>query len=339
VNKYFFALLLAFVIGMLFIGCGIVTTDGSPALLVDVYDSSKACVGTTVFADLLDVSNPRIVEVDMDGNVVWEYYIPDDLKQYYNPGLDVEVLSTNNILFVLPGKGIYEINRSGTIVWSHLDADCSHDADRLANGDTIYVFGNDDTKQDAQVKQVNSSGQLVWSWYAKDDFDVAPYNNIWDAGWTHINAVTRMQNGNTLVGLRNFQLTAVVSADGSVVRSYDWASLAGATDPDPHDPEVETGTETLLVALQNDSPYQGMEITMSNEATVWTYANSDLRTARDCDRLSNGNTLFVGVLRSEDTSVIFEVTPAGEIVWQLKAINAPVGQNPGWFYKAQRVCP
>jgi hypothetical protein len=63
-----------------------------------------------------------------------------------------------------------------------------------------------------------------------------------------------------------------------------------------------------------------------------------LRTTRDCDRLTNGNTLMVGVMHEDDESVIFEVTSAGEIVWQLRLKCAPVGQNPGWFYKAQRIC-
>jgi len=61
-----------------------------------------------------------------------------------------------------------------------------------------------------------------------------------------------------------------------------------------------------------------------------------LRTARDCDRrLPNGNTLIVGVLQPPENSVVFEVTPDGAIVWQLKIKDAPVTHNPGLFYKAQ----
>jgi hypothetical protein len=37
-------------------------------------------------------------------------------------------------------------------------------------------------------------------------------------------------------------------------------------------------------------------------------------------------------------SFIFEVTPEGAIVWQLTLTGAPVGNAPGWFYKAQRIC-
>lgn len=306
-------------------------------IYVDIYSPEKACNGTTLFADLHDGQNPRIIEVNMVGVIVWEYLIPEDLKQYTNPGLDVEWLEEDDhVLFVLPLKGVYEIDRNGNIVWQHEDDEISHDADRLQNGNTIYVFGGNDKKIDPQVKEVDAGGQIVWSWYAKDEFDVDPFRTIERGGWTHANAVARLSDGNTMVNLRNFSLTTVVSPDGSVLRNIDWASISGATTPDPHDPEVQSNGN-ILVALQNDSPYQGVEIDPS-EAVVWTYTRAGLRTTRDCDRLPNGNTLMVGVLEGEEESVIFEVTPEGEIVWQLKLMDAPVGSGPGWFYKAERIC-
>lgn len=39
-----------------------------------------------------------------------------------------------------------------------------------------------------------------------------------------------------------------------------------------------------------------------------------------------------------DDSVIMEVTPSGEVVWQLKYKDSPATGTPGWFYKAGRVC-
>jgi hypothetical protein len=306
-------------------------------LYVDIYDSEKACNGTTLLTEVYDPQKPRVIEVDMQGNIVWEYILPDNLKQYTQPGFDAELLSNGHILIVLPRKGIREIDRSGNILWKHDDEKISHDADRLSNGDTIYVFGGGDKKGDPQVKEVDSNGDLVWSWYAKEEFDVDPYADIDDQGWTHINAVTRLQNGNTLASLRNFGLTVIIGTDGSVLRTYDWTYISGATNPDPHEPEVES-EGALLIALQNDSPYQGVEIDMTSEEIVWSYSRDGLRTTRDCDRLPNGNTLLVGVLREEDEAVIFEVTSGKEIVWQLRLNNAPVGKNPGWFYKAQRIC-
>ncbi len=316
------------------------TAEGPPEVMgeyyVDVYNSEKAYNGTTLFTDAHDPENPKVVEVDMNGNIVWEYILPEELRSYTQPGFDAELLSNQNISIVLPRKGIYEIDRSGSIVWKHEDSKVSHDADRLANGNTIYVYGDNDTKDDPQVKEVDSSGNLVWAWYAKDYFDVHPFSNISREGWTHTNAVIRMDDGNTLINLRNFQLTVIVDPEGSVVKQFNWRAISGAMRPDPHDPEILPDGH-LLIALQNDSPYQGVEIDMSSEDIVWSYTQDGLRTVRDCDRLPNGNTLMVGVLVEDDESVIFEVTSSGEIVWRLKITDTPATLQPGWFYKAQRI--
>ena len=46
-------------------------------------------------------------------------------------------------------------------------------------------------------------------------------------------------------------------------------------------------------------------------------------------------------MQGEEESVIFEVTPDGDIVWQLGLKNAPAKRGdkraPGWFYKAERI--
>jgi hypothetical protein len=307
-----------------------------PDISVDIYDSGKAYPGTTIFADMHETDRPRIIEVNMQGEIVWEYVLPNNLKQYTNPGFDVEVLSDNHVLFVLPLKGVYEIDRSGDIVWSYLDSKVSHDADRLPNGNTLVIWGGGDSVDDNQVKEVNPQGQVVWSWRAKENFYHPPYDNIWDQGWTHANAATRMANGNTLVNLRNFNLTVEVNPSGQVVWSYDWSVFGD--NADPHEPELEPDNH-IVIALQNNSPYQIVEINRATGENVWTYENSNLRTTRDADRLPNGNTLIVTVYTGAPggESRIMEITQDKEVVWQLGIKNAPVGHAAGWIYKADRL--
>ncbi len=85
-----------------------ITTESE--FCVDIYDPEKAYNGTTLFADLHDTDRPRIVEVDMNGNIVWEYVLPQYLYSEVFPGFDVEYLSdTNTVLFVASLKGAYEI--------------------------------------------------------------------------------------------------------------------------------------------------------------------------------------------------------------------------------------
>jgi len=297
---------------------------------VEIHNPSKAYEGTTVFGDNHDLDSPRIVELNMNGEIIWEYAIPWHLRSYTNPGFDVEVLPSNNVLFVLPGNGIYEIDRQGKIVWSHLDQKVSHDADRLPNGNTIYVFGNGDKKKDAQVKEVNSDGKIVWSWYANEEFNKPPYEEKNNQGWTHTNAVTRMGNGNTLISPRNFNCLVEVDSKGKVVRIIGEDYL-----DHQHDPEVLTNGNILVANHQQ--PHEILEIEPQTEKIVWRHPipKRGAWPVRDADQLPNGNILITG------TTVLIEITPKKDVVWLLKLKNVNFRsrrEKPArGFYKAQRI--
>jgi hypothetical protein len=213
----------------------ILMTKGTkdPDLVVDVYQRDRVWAGTTLLADNHIRERPRIIEVNMLGEIIWEYLLPQNLRQYTNPGFDTELLTNGHILFVLPGNGVYEIDRSGKTVWSYMTLKISHDADRLPNGNTIFAFGFNDQKSDAQVVEVNPKGEVVWTWQAKNYFNKPPYDNIFDEGWTHTNAVSRLANGNTLISLRNFNVVVEVDAKGELVRTIGEGIL-----DNQHDPEV-----------------------------------------------------------------------------------------------------
>lgn len=308
---------------------------------VAIYKPDKVWTGTTLFADYHLPDQPRIVEINMEGEILWEYRLPENLKQYINPGLDVELLPNGNILIVLPRKGVFEIQRNGVIVWSYLDTQVDHDADRLPNGNTLVVFGNYDTMGDAQVKEFNIQGETVWAWYARDAFNKPPYNAISFEGWTHTNAVSRLPNGNTLISLRNFDLTVEVDAGGSVITSYDWSpfnvTLPGITNQCPgacpHDPEI-LSNGNLLVAFPS-IPFRVIEIDTKTMKSVWQFSPVGGQTGliRDADRLPNGNTLITG------GKELLEVTPDGEIVWEfgVKGIGSGFENLRFMIYKSERI--
>jgi hypothetical protein len=310
-----------------------------PDIHVEIYHIDKAWNGTTLLADNHNPDRPRIIEVNMRGEIVWEYIIPGHLKQYNNPGFDVEWLPNNNILFVLPRNGVYEINRNGKIVWSYLDEKVSHDADRLPNGNTIMVWGGNDRIDEAQVKEVNPKGKIVWTWYAKDHFNKSPYRNIYRQGWTHTNAVSRLSTGNTLISLRNFNFIVEVDTHGSVVRTIGEGILES-----PHDPEFLSNGNIILANQLRPSRgvHSAVEIAPETNKIVWQFPIRDRRIwpVRDADRLPNGNTLITG------TTKLIEVTREGEIVWQLtlKGVTFDVASERGrleasrlGFYKAERI--
>jgi len=318
---------------------------------VTVYNPARAWHGTTLLSDHHDIDNPRVIEVNMLGEITWQYVLPEDLKQYTNPGQDIERLPNGNTLMVMPGKGIIEVTDEGEIVWSHMDEKVSHDADRLTNGNTLYSYGNNDGFEDAQAKEVTPDGELVWEWYAKNYFDKEPYRKISRSGWTHTNAVERLENGNTLVSPRNLSLLAEVDSNGSVVRTIGEGLIA-----DAHDPE-SLSNGNILVSNQL-KPHEALEFDPDTNKVIWRFVPPYIKMAetfsvslgdakqimmpiRDVDSLPNDNVLITGY------PFIIEVTRDGEIVWQLQYTDMAsvaedrLGLNEGGpsygFYKAQRI--
>jgi uncharacterized protein (UPF0248 family) len=289
-----------------------------PDISADIYESDRAWAGTTLLNNNHIPNRSRIIEVNMLGEIIWEYLVPQNMGR----AGDVELLSNNNILFQAE-YGVYEINRDGDTVWSYLTSKISHDADRLPNGNTIFVFGMGDQKADAQVTEVNPEGEIVWSWYAKDHFDKPPYNDIYLEGWTHTNAVTRLPNGNTLISPRNFGFAVEVDSQGVVVRTIGEGIFTHQ-----HDPEVLPNGNILAASFM---PHRAVEIDLATNEVVWEFKWPE--SARDADRLPNGNTLLTGLQK------IAEVTPEGKIVWQLTLgviLEEEVARGLG-FYKAERI--
>ncbi len=303
-----------------------------PDFYVDIYHPDKAWQGTTLLADNHRPERPRIIEVDMRGRIIWEYVLPHNLRQYTNPGFDVERLLNNNILFVLPLQGVYEFSVSGDIVWSYMDSKVSHDADRLPNGNTLVVFGGGDGISDPQVKEINSKGEIVWAWYARDHFNKPPYKDIYEEGWTHTNATSRLANGNTLISPRNFNFVVEVDPQGAVVRT-----IGEGIFHKQHDPEMLPNGHILVA--NHKIPHRAVEVDLNTGEVVWQSPGfeRDAIPVRDADRLPNGNTLVTG------TTKIVEISAEGQIVWQLKLRGVNFRNPRDWaglgFYKAERIAP
>jgi outer membrane protein assembly factor BamB len=308
-----------------------------PAFVVDISVPEKIAPGTTLVGDLHNTAHPRIVEVNLLGEIVWQYGVPDTLKAYTNPGFSVVPLQNGNVLVTFPRSGVYEINRTTQqVVWKYADPKASHDAERLTNGNTLIVDGGygRDTMADAQVVEVTPQGQVVWSWYARDEFNRAPYNTFTGPDWTHTNAASRLANGNTLISLRNFNLVAEVDRNGKVVRTLGEGVMSQQHDPEP----LPNGN--LLFANPGRLP-QAIEIDPAGKV-VWSYTvppDTPFSSAstRDADRLQNGNTLITAANR------LIEVTPQGEVVWQFRLkdvqfTNEDDAKARG-FYKAIRIPP
>ncbi len=297
-------------------------------------DKNRVYPGKTLLADMSDARRASVVEVDFDGNVLWKWEPPGR-----GAVLDATYLKNGNILITVKPVGIFEVNRSGKTVWQHLDREASHDADRLANGNTLYNLGWQDKGQDV-VREINPGGELVWSWTGIADYNRKPFADIDSAGWMHVNSVTRLDNGNTLVSIRNFNTVAEVGPDGRVVRDWTFHGKDKRTGVQTrgkikgernHEPEVLPNGNMLLCLRR---PNRFVEFNMDTGEMVWSWAHPGgdraLRTNREANRLPNGNTL------GSAGNKLIEIAPNGDIVWQMIAPRGD-SRNHRKFHKAIRL--
>ncbi|MBI4633904.1 MAG: aryl-sulfate sulfotransferase [Deltaproteobacteria bacterium] len=306
---------------------------------VSVYDAARVFPGTTLLCDMSQVKWPRIVEVDFSGKVVWQHRLRVE-RGDRSALLDASLLDNGNILFTMTNRGIYEIDRLGRVVWKHEDGGASHDADRLPNGNTLYNRAWQ-PKGSPVVVEVDREGRTVWSWYGVEAFDRPPFAGVDFEGWMHVNSVTRLANGNTLISIRNFNTIVEVDPSGRVVwhitfRGHDRrvglsteGRIVGVLN---HEPEpLDNGH--ILLALRQPNRY--VEIDRATGAEVWSWSHPEGERAlllnREANRLPNGNTL------GSAGDKLIEIAPDGTIVWQ---IHAPAGdQNERKFHKAIRIAP
>lgn len=319
--------------------------------VVDIYNKINPIAGNTIFGYNQNPKKPKIVEVNSDGKIIWEYKIPKHLFKTKKRNVwDVKVLDNLNILFSLRNSGIYEINRQGEIIWQHLDKEASHDVDRLDNGNTIYARTWVEKGEDLVV-EVDQYGQKVWSYDGVSHFDQYPFSDIDLGGWVHANSVERLSNGNTLVSLRNFQMVVELDKQGKIVwkqlfdceRAYDKWDIDHSGSPAgcmPHGPEIDHEQNTLIIALRmgekrSDEPDNVYFIDRTTGQVVREWSGEKSRRIRDIDLLSNGNLLI------QDNNKLIELNSDNEIVWQLRASKLKWDERSKSksLYKANRITP
>ena len=298
-------------------------------------EQSRVFAGTTLLADMSDPSEPKVVEVDFDGTVLWKFTPPRSMS---GDILDAAKLANGNVLITVRDSGIYEIRRDGRVVWGHEDSGASHDADRLPNGNTLYNRGWQD-KGDDVVREIDPEGKIVWAWTGLADYDREPFEDIDVHGWMHVNSVSRLANGNTLVSMRNFNTVAEGGQNGRVVRSCTFRGKARRSGLKTrgeikgqrnHEPEI-LKNGNMLLALRR--PNRFVEFNLETQEIVWSWkhpdGNSELRTNREANRLPNGNTL------GSAGNKLIEIAPDGTIVWQMLAPSG--SDNHRKFHKAIRI--
>ena len=199
----------------------------------------------------------------------------------------------------------------------------AHDVD-LINGDELLMNDKPNDGDGDRVLVYNlTRGEVTWSYYFRNHTDVWPRDggDGVEDDWTHNNDVEQIREGVVMISVRNFD--QVVAVDRST-KEVEW--ILGEDDNTSilhrqHNPdylETEDGEPTVLVAdSRND---RVVEYTREDGSWNRTWVlRGDLDEPRDADRLPNGNTLVA----DRHSHRILEVTPDGEVVWEVYAPYQP----------------
>ena len=182
---------------------------------------------------------------------------------------------------------------------------------------------------DDQVFMLNTeTGIREWAWEAQSDFPVDE-GGSYPGDWAHINDVSVLDDGRVMVSLRNQD--QVVFIDPETGMNESW-TLGEEDDHgvqyEQHNPDYipeERGGPAVVVADSENERVQEFGRDDGEWTRTWVWSDERMQWPRDADRLPNGNTLIVDSMNHR----VIEVTPAGEVVWEMDA--------PWATYDAERV--
>jgi hypothetical protein len=272
---------------------------GSP----EINQPEKVQAGKVVF---VDPQLSKLIELDLSGKVTWEYSIPFAWRGKLTSGTDVEWLpASDNFLLAIPESGVFEINRQSQVVWQYKTRFVSHDADRLPNGNTVFVNGWD-ADTDPIVTEVDSSGKVVFQLFAQKlglDLSERRTNPAEPHSNTHTNAVHWIAEGEYLISLRNFHQFIKIK-NGEVVETFKKARNV-------HDPLPFEDGYLFAIHFRDRSELIFQNVSGKRkplfvpEPETWT----PLRTV---ELLRNNNILVTG------SREVGQLDQDGKLVWSLK---------------------
>ena len=314
---------------------------------------------------------PTAVMYDMDGRPVWY-----DVHGLGRIG-DTRFVQGDNVLAQSMADTnantatALEIDLAGRIVWQGPDQPplsvtdaFHHHFDKLASGNYLtvkslqigFVVGD-------VVVEMDRSRKEVWTWNAYEHLrpDTSRDNGEhFLYPWTHVNALVMDAKADALyINARNLSTVYKVrKSTGEILwalgKDGDFAADPAAEYPwfeQPH------GLERLpngnLIMYDNGLFKRGfaraVEYALDEQTLttriVWQYRGGHrgrwfVNYWGDADRLPNGNTLITaGTWKQQHHSRVFEVTSAGEVVWEMELpVRSETGNSVG-VYNSERIKP
>lgn len=258
-----------------------------------------------------------LLEVDWDGNIVWEYKDP-----YLH-------------------HAFHRTKNGNTLVLKWVKVP-DKIAARIEGGDpgtemNGVVWGD-------AIQEITPDGKVVWEWVGHEYINldttyrcpVCPRNT-----WTHANAVSELSDGNILT---SFVKTDTIAIIDKKTGNFKWQWGPGMIAHQHCPTMLDNGA---ILVFDNGMHPPGfafgfsrvMEVKPETNEIVWIYGGDDhtcefySATLGSCQRLPNENTLIC----EGNTGRIFEVTQNLELVWEF-ANNLPSSEPHPAQTRSHMVC-
>jgi len=205
------------------------------------------------------------------------------------------------------GHHVFAPLADGGLAWPALDIRAWSDPD---SGETLDVVGDRILTTDGEVFS-------IWD-VAEPELDTGTEQGFYELGydWSHANALQATDDG-FLLSLGHLDAVYDITATGAVAATYHPDDvIAGTPWRFQHDANLTPDGTLLLVSHESDATV-AREYAIGDDGLteVWSVAGPLSGFLGQARRLDNGNTLVgfggKGLLR--------EITPDGEIAWQLEA--------------------
>ncbi|MCW3481263.1 aryl-sulfate sulfotransferase [Neisseriaceae bacterium JH1-16] len=312
-------------------------------------DPARSAGGYTLFAP--QTAGGRVYLIDADGRDVHQWQLPHrpgrDAVLLPNGNLGYNGNHPDSPeLFpgwaVWHGGAFAEVTPDGETVWEHTDLYHHHDAQWLPNGHLLYSTVEPLLPEIAAqieggipgseapggviyadvIKEVDREGRTLWEWrswehLAPADYPLHPAFERYH--WPMCNAVTPASNGKVLLSLRSVGSVIAIDKHTDAVL---WR-LGSDIVAQQHCPSELANGNVLVFDNGSFRPHQSMphsriiEVDPATKTIVWQYKDTPGYAFYSpfmggAQRLANGNTFIT----ESNFGRLFEVTPAGEIVWE-----------------------
>lgn len=296
---------------------------------------------------------PEAILTDMEGKVhhswrkkfkdVWPERSDSNLNELYKTfWRRVHLFNNGDLLAIFRDYGLIKLDKNSNLLWAY-EGRCHHDL-FVAEGGKIYVLSRERRKNPrlkleswgarnpyledlivilspggVEQRRVSVVDCFLNSEYApmlehmKVTENILHANTIESIDGTLVYRYPMFKRGHILISLREIHTIAVIDLEQEKVT---WA-LTGMWKYQ-HEPSLLTNGNLLLFDNRgSNGKSKIVEFNPLTQEVVWTYKGTPVQeflsmTAGTTQRLPNGNTLVT----ESNNGRAFEVTSAGEIVWE-----------------------